>query len=129
MENSPWNSLGQNIGVGSLSLLQRIFPTQGSNPGLPHCRWIHQLSHKGRTRITGVGSLALLQGIFLTQESNPGLLHCRWILYHLSYQAIRQVYTNHYNARPVEHPSGPSEVVSFTVATSPQASKTALLHL
>ena len=37
---SPWNSLGQNTGVGSLSLLQGIFSTQGSNPGLPHCRWI-----------------------------------------------------------------------------------------
>ena len=45
---SPWNSPGQNTGVGSLSLLQGIFPTQGSNPGLPHCRWIlYQLSHKG----------------------------------------------------------------------------------
>ena len=44
----PWNSLGQNIGVGSLSLLQGIFPTQGSNPGLLHCRQIlYQLSHKG----------------------------------------------------------------------------------
>ena len=45
---SPGNSPGQNIGVGSLSLLQGIFPTQGSNPGLPHCRQIlSQLSHKG----------------------------------------------------------------------------------
>ena len=35
---SPWNSPGQNTGVGSLFLLQGIFPTQGSNPGLPHCR-------------------------------------------------------------------------------------------
>ena len=34
---SPWNSPGQNTGVGSLSLLQGIFPTQGSNPGHPHC--------------------------------------------------------------------------------------------
>ena len=33
---SPWNSPGQNTGVGSPSLLQGIFPTQGSNPGLPH---------------------------------------------------------------------------------------------
>ena len=49
---SPWNSPGQNTGVGSLSLLQGIFPTQGSNPGLPHCRWIlYQLSHKGSPRI------------------------------------------------------------------------------
>ena len=44
----PWNSPGQNTGVGSLSLLQGLFPTQGSNPGLPHCRWIfYQLSHQG----------------------------------------------------------------------------------
>jgi len=38
MNYSPWNSPGQNTGVGSHSLLQGIFPTQGSNPGLPHCR-------------------------------------------------------------------------------------------
>ena len=49
---SPWNSPGQNTGVGSLSLLQGIFPTQGSNPGLPYCRWsLYQLSHKGSPRI------------------------------------------------------------------------------
>ena len=45
---SPWNSPGQNTVVGSPSLLQGIFPTQGSNPGLSHCRRIlYQLSHKG----------------------------------------------------------------------------------
>ena len=45
---SPWNSSGQNPGVGSLSLLQRIFPTQESNQGLLHCRQIlYQLSYKG----------------------------------------------------------------------------------
>ena len=43
----PWNSPGQNTGVGSPSLLQGIFPTQESNPGLPHCRQIlYQLGHK-----------------------------------------------------------------------------------
>jgi len=37
--------------VDSLCLLQGIFQTQGSNPGLPHCRWIlYQLSHKGSPR-------------------------------------------------------------------------------
>ena len=42
---SPWNSPGQNNGVGSLPLLQGIFPTQGTNPGLLHCRQIiYQLS-------------------------------------------------------------------------------------
>ena len=45
---SPWNSPGQDTGVGSLSLLQGIFLTQGLNPGLPPCRGIlYQLSHKG----------------------------------------------------------------------------------
>ena len=45
---TPWNFPGQNTGVGSLSLFRDIFPTQESNPCLPHCRQIlYQLSHKG----------------------------------------------------------------------------------
>ena len=49
---NPWNLPGQNTGVGSLSLLQSIFPTQGSNPGLPHCRQIlYHLSHEESPRI------------------------------------------------------------------------------
>ena len=40
LDYSPQNSPGQNTGVDSLSLLQEIFPTQGSNPGLLHCRQI-----------------------------------------------------------------------------------------
>ena len=45
----PWN-VGQNTGVGS-SLPQGIFPTQGWNSGLPHCRQIlYQVSHKGSPR-------------------------------------------------------------------------------
>ena len=43
------DSPGKNTGVGCHALLQGIFPTQGSNPGLLHCRWIlHRLSHQGR---------------------------------------------------------------------------------
>ena len=49
---SPWNCPGQNIGVGSLSFLQGIFPTQGSNPGLQNYgRILYQLNHKGSPRI------------------------------------------------------------------------------
>ena len=45
IDRSPWNSPGQNTGVGSISLLQGIFPTQGSNPSLPHYGQIlYQLS-------------------------------------------------------------------------------------
>ena len=39
----PWVSPGQNTGVGGLSLLQGIVPTQGSNPGLPQCRRIPRI--------------------------------------------------------------------------------------
>ena len=47
-----WMSPGQNTGVGNLSLLQGIFPTQGLNPSLQHCRQIlYQLSHQGSPRI------------------------------------------------------------------------------
>ena len=49
---SPWNSPGQNTGVGSLSLLQEVFQTQGFNPGFPHCRQIlYQLGHEGSPTI------------------------------------------------------------------------------
>ena len=45
---SPWNSPGQNTGVGSLPLLQGIIQTRGSNSGLLHCRWIlYQLNYQG----------------------------------------------------------------------------------
>ena len=90
---TPWtieNSLGQNPGVGSLYLLQGIFPAQGSNPGLLHCRWILLPAEpQGKPKNTRVGSLSLLQWIFLTQELSRGLLHCRQILYQPSHREAR----------------------------------------
>ena len=38
--DSPWNSPGENTGMGNISLLQRIFKTQGLNPGVSLCRQI-----------------------------------------------------------------------------------------
>ena len=76
---SPWNSPGQNTGVGSLSLLQGIFPTQELNPGLPHCRRIlYQLSNKESPRTLQWVACPFSRG------PNWGLLHCRQILYQLS---------------------------------------------
>ena len=50
----PWNSPGQNTGVGSCTILERIFPTQGSNPVLPQCRQVlRHLSHQGSPRSAG----------------------------------------------------------------------------
>ena len=67
---NPWNSPGQNTGVGSRSVLQGIFPTQGLNPGFPHCRWIlYQLSHQG----SPVACQAPLSMEFPRQEYWKGL--------------------------------------------------------
>ena len=88
-QNNPWNPLGQNIGVGSLSLLQWIFPTQGWNSALPHCRPVlYQRNYQGSPRILGWVAYLFLQGIFRTQELNWGLLHCRQVLYHLNSEQV-----------------------------------------
>jgi len=114
--------LGMNTGVGCHALLWVIFTTQGSNPGLPHCRPIfYHLSHQGSReqyevkwkrsvlsdslwphglvspwnfpgQNTGEGSLSLLQGISPTQGLNPVIPHCRWILYRLNHQENREQY-------------------------------------
>ena len=48
-------------GVGNVSFLQGVFPTQGLNPGLPHCGQIlYQLSHKGSHSRQEVGTIAIL---------------------------------------------------------------------
>jgi len=94
-QNSEWNFLeiesrsvlsnslqphgfpGQNTGVSSLSLLQRVFPTQGSNPNLPHCRRIlYQLSHKGSPGILEWVVYPFSSRPIPAQELNWGLLHC-----------------------------------------------------
>ena len=83
---SPWNSPGQNTGVGSLSLLQGIFPTQGLNPGLPHYRKIlYQLSHQGSPKILGWVAYPFSRRSSQPKNQTGGLLHCRRILYQLSY--------------------------------------------
>ena len=82
----------KNTGVGCHFLLQGIFPTQGLNPGLLHCRWIlYQLSHKGNPRMLQWVAYPFSSVIFLTQESNWSLLYCRRILNQLSYQDRKSV--------------------------------------
>ena len=62
--HSPWNSPGQNTGVGSLSLLQGIFPTQGSNLGLPHCRRILLPAEPQGKPISCKGTVFIIYEIF-----------------------------------------------------------------
>ena len=73
--------------MGSLSLLQGIILTQGSNPGFPHCRRIlYQLSHKWSVGILVWVACPFSSRPSPTQDLNQSLLRCRWILYQLSYQ-------------------------------------------
>ena len=79
--------------MGCHFLLQGIFPTQGLNPGLPHCKQtLYCLSHSlPGFSVHGIlqersGLPTLLHGIFPTQGLNLGLLRCRQTLYHLSHK-------------------------------------------
>ena len=72
--SSPWNS-PQNTGVGSLSLLWGIFPTEESNPGLLHCRQIfYQLSHKESPRVLEWVTYLFSSGP--SQPRNPTRIPC-----------------------------------------------------
>ena len=78
---SPWNSPGQGTGAGSLSLLQGIFPTQGLNPGLPHCRRIlYQLSAQGSPigRSQGCGQIPQGRGCRPHARGAAGLVTTSW---------------------------------------------------
>ena len=89
----PWNSPGQNTGVG---LFQGNRPDPGIEPRSPALQADSLAAEpQWKPKNTGVGSLFLLQWIFLTQESNWGLLHGRWILYLLSYEVtIKGLYND-----------------------------------
>ena len=85
---SPWNSPGQDTGVGSLFLLQWIFPTQKSNQGLLHCRQIlYQLSYQenpkeGRVPKNWGFWTLVLEKIFESpldsKEINQSVLNIHW---------------------------------------------------
>ena len=94
---SPWNSPGQNTGVGSLSLLQGIFPTQGLNPGLLRCRQIlYQLSHKINSLKIRHGSLILSSAIY---QDDHFVFHC----------SVHNIYIDTYNCPAFWADSLPSE--------------------
>ena len=86
MEYSPWNSPGQNTGMGKPFPSPGDLPNPGVKPRSPALRADSLPAEpQGKPRNTGVGSLSLLQQIFPGQELNQGVLHCGQILYQLSY--------------------------------------------
>ena len=74
------DSSGKNAGVGGLALLPGIFPTQGWNPGLPHCRQIlYQLTHKGRKSLKSKWNISKTLGMW-PPPSDPGLVAIKGVL-------------------------------------------------
>ena len=73
----PWDSPGKNVGVGSLSLLQAIFLTQGLYPGVLHYRRVlHHLSHQGSLKLTRKINHPI--SLSLMQNLNLVTYHC-WV--------------------------------------------------
>ena len=70
---NPWNSPGQNTGVGSLSLLQQIFPTKDSNQCFWHCRQIlYHLSYQGSPKQSPAQQEFSLPMVSARTASAPG---------------------------------------------------------
>ena len=88
----PWNSLDKKTGVGCHALLQGIFPTQGSNPGLPHCRWIlYPLSHLGSHPQNAHAHILfpLVQNSWgITDNPNPSTKLLKVLKSHLSFPIL-----------------------------------------
>ena len=133
---SSWNSPGQNTGVSSCSLLQGIFPTQVSNPGLPHCRQIlYYLTHQGSPRILEWVDYPLSSGssqlrnrteiscfagqFFISWAIGEPLLIERWLLYsivlvsakHQHESAIGIPMSPPFSSLPPSSPSHPSRLL------------------
>ena len=84
---NPWNSPGQNTGVGSLSLVRGIFPTQGLNPDLPHCRRIlNQMSCQVvKETARNLINRALKIRRHLSNSWENWLSNCNWMPWVLSF--------------------------------------------
>ena len=93
---SPWNSPGQNTAVGSCSLLQEIFPTQGWNPCLPHCRQIlSQLSHQKQLSMnTYLFKYAFFWSLFLNNFAGHKILRVYFLVdFARSYSTFFNIYS------------------------------------
>ena len=120
---SPWNSPGQNTGVGSLSLLQGLFPTQGSNPGLPHCgRILYQLSHQGRKGMLLIsGSCSVITSVQKASDSMSFLVLSA-VLHLMFFLPGRSVQEQDKKDKTSSHPGAPTE------HSSPSARRLAEFH-
>ena len=85
---SPWNSPVQNTGVASCSLLQGSFPTQESNRGLLHCKWIlYQLSYHKKCKynvvVQSLSHVWLFASPWIAAHQAPlfqfAQIHVRWV--------------------------------------------------
>ena len=87
-----WDSPGRNTGVGCHAFLQGIFPTQGLNPGLVHCRWIlYHASHKEAPLYAKewYNSMSQDTGVSLSPKMIVNKSSHAWIFYLCSLQSVQ----------------------------------------
>ena len=104
------DSPSQKTGVGCHALLQGIFLTQGSNPGLPHCRWIlYHLSHQGSPLLT-ISSVQVLSRVrlFATPWTAAHQASVRHQLLELAQTHVHQVSDAIQPSHPLSSPSPPA---------------------
>ena len=127
---SPWNSPGQNTRVGSRSLLQGIFPTQGSNPGLLHCRWIlYQLNHKGSSRILEWVAYPFSSGSSWPRNRTrisciSGRFFTNWAI-----SLLTVLFKHHFSQKPSFNPLDEKKLSSYLLPKQPICSTGASEHL
>ena len=87
----PWDFPGKNTGVGCHSLFHGIFPTQGSNPGLLHCRQIpYHLSHQGSPPRLCLNTFKA--GKFPASPEHPSLCQTVWVERSPSYARLKSAF-------------------------------------
>ena len=111
--HSPWNSPGQNTGVDSLSLLQGIFPTQGLNTGLLHCRRIlYPVSHQRSPRILEWVAYPFSRGS--SRPRNQTLVSCIAD----GFFAIRATRETHFKGKPFNFRTNTSHLSTPNLCSS-----------
>ena len=106
----PWNSPGQNTWVGSLSLLQGIFPTQVSNPGLPHCRlrWSLPAEPQGKPALWSIMFLFCIRSLAISSTFTATTTICVLLTCSMPSPAQTLLWVYQFWYRAVHFPGPPS---------------------
>ena len=114
----PWDFSGKNIGVGHHFLLQRIFPTQGLNSDLLHCRWIlyHSVTWETQTQYCGIYSYQL-NAMHKDQIDSQIEITFQLIIYQISTWNISELcgFLSCRYTEKMERPLDPEHAITFNI--------------